>query len=297
MMYRLSSFAEAIGLDVVRDGEFAVTGKLSTPLDLICVPLRSAAYVEEVNDNRRVAAVITTPEIAEQLEDRLAVATSENPNSAHLEIHALLAEAKAAERQAQSNRIDPSAVIDGSARIADYGVTIGAGARIGANVSLAAGVTIEEGTVLHPGCALGVPGFNTGMVSGRLRIVQPLGGVRIGEHCELLANCTIASAIFGGETTFGPEVMVDNLVYVAHDVQIGRRVQICALVSILGRTIIGDDAYIGPSAVVKNGLTLGARARINIGAVVTQDVAEGASVSGNFAIPHDRFLNHLRTIR
>jgi UDP-3-O-[3-hydroxymyristoyl] glucosamine N-acyltransferase len=91
--------------------------------------------------------------------------------------------------------------------------------------------------------------------------------------------------------------VADNLVYIAHDVQIGRRVQICALVNILGRATIGDGAYLGPSAVIKNGLSLGANARVNIGAVVTQDVAAGAAVSGNFAISHERFLDHIRSIR
>jgi UDP-3-O-[3-hydroxymyristoyl] glucosamine N-acyltransferase len=95
----------------------------------------------------------------------------------------------------------------------------------------------------------------------------------------------------------GEETVADNLVYIAHDVQVGRQVQICALANILGRTVVGDNAYVGPSAVIKNGLKIGARARISIGSVVTQDVADGAVVSGNFAIGHDRFLTHLRSIR
>ena len=124
-----------------------------------------------------------------------------------------------------------------------------------------------------------------------------LGGVRLKTGVELLANVCIARAVFGGETTLGEETVADSLVYIAHDVQIGRRVQLCALVNILGRTIIGDGAYIGPSAVVKNGLVIGDRAKISIGAVVTQDVAPGNVVTGNFALPHDRFLDHIRSIR
>ena len=107
----------------------------------------------------------------------------------------------------------------------------------------------------------------------------------------------MSRALFFGDTTLGEEVVADNLVYIAHDVQIGKRVQICALVNILGRTIVGDGAYIGPSAVIKNGLNIGAGAKISIGSVVTQDVAEHAVVSGNFAVPHDRFLEHIRSIR
>ena len=42
---------------------------------------------------------------------------------------------------------------------------------------------------------------------------------------------------------------------------------------------------------------IGEKAKVSIGAVVTRDVPSGTTVSGNFAIPHDRFLNHLRSVR
>lgn len=296
-MNRLSAFSGLAGLKVVRDGAFAVTGKLSTPLDDLCVPLRSAAYAAEVNANPRVAAVVTHRDIVELLDDRFAVAVADSPDAAHAEIHARLAEIRAAELRATPNRIDGSAIIDPSARIADHGVEIGQRAWIGANVSIAAGVAIEAHCIVHSGTSLGMSGFNVGVVGGRQRILPQMGGVRLKPFVELLSNVCVARAVFGGETTIGEETVSDNLVYIAHDVQIGRRVQICALVNILGRTIIGDEAYVGPSAVVKNGLEIGAKARISIGAVVTQDVAAGATVSGNFAVPHDRFLDHIRSIR
>lgn len=297
MSHRLSDFQGLGGLKVLRDGSFSLTGKLSTPLDGLCVPLRSAKYLDEVNGNPRVAAVLTTAEIADGVDASLAVAIAERPDTAHAELHARLAEMREAELRARPNRIDPTAVIDSSARIADHGVDIGPSVRIGAHVTIAPGVTVEEGCVLHPGVSLGVPGFNTGIIGGRQRIIPQLGGVRLKPYVELLANVCVARALFGGETTLGEETVADNLVYIAHDVQIGRRVQICALVNILGRVEIGDEAYIGPSSVVVNGARIGAKAKVSIGAVVTRDVDAGAVVTGNFAIPHDRFLNQLRSIR
>lgn len=295
--HRLSAFQGLAGLNVLRDGPFALTGKLSTPLEGLCVPLRSVKYLTEVNANPRVAAVITTAEIADGLEPRFAVAIAEKPDDAHAEVHARLAQLREADLRARPNRIDPSAVIDSSARVADHGVDIGARVRIGPHVSIAPGVTVEEDCVLHPGVSLGVPGFNTGIIGGRQRIIPQLGGVRLKPYVELLANVCVARALFGGETTLGEETVVDNLVYIAHDVQIGRRVQICALVNILGRVEIGDEAYIGPSSVIVNGARIGEKAKVSIGAVVTHDVPAGTTVSGNFAIPHDRFLTHLRSIR
>lgn len=296
-MARLSDFAGLAGLRVLRDGAFAVTGKLSTPLDALCVPLRSAKYAGEVNSNVRIAAVITKPEVVELLDTRFAVAVAENPDVAHAEVHAALAKRQEAELRSRPNQIDSSARIDARANIAENGVIIGPRAWVGANVSVAAGVSIEADCVLHSGVSLGIPGFNTGIIGGRQRIMPQVGGVRLLPYVELLSNVCVARALFGGETTLGEEVVADNLVYIAHDVQIGRRVQICALANILGRTIIGEGAYIGPSAVIKNGLHIGAGAKISIGSVVTQDVADNAIVSGNFAVPHDRFLEHIRSIR
>lgn len=297
MNHPLSRFAGLAGMRIHRDGDFAATGKLSTPLDGLCVPLRSAAYADEVNGNPRIVAVITKAEIAEHLDPRLAVAIADDPDAAHSEVHATLADAQAEQWLLTPNRIDETARIDPSARISETAVTIGPGAWIGPNCHIAAGVSVGAGAVLHSGIALGVPGFNTGKIGGRMRIVPQVGGVDIGSYVEMMANCTVARAIFGGDTVLGEETLVDNLVYIAHDVQIGRRVQICALANILGRTIVGDEAYIGPSAVVKNGLVLGPSARVSIGAVVTRDVARGATVSGNFAVAHDRFIEHMRAIR
>ena len=297
MTHRLSEFQDIAGFSVLRDGPFDQTGKLSTPLNGLCVPLRAAKYAQEVNANPRVAAVVTTRDIADLLDARFAVALAETPDAAHAELHAALAQRREAELRARPNRIDASAMIDPSARIAAYGVAIGAKARIGANVAVAPGVIIEEDCVLHPGVSLGVPGFNSAFIGGRRRIIPQVGGVRLKPWVELLSNVCVARALFGGETTLGEETLVDNLVYIAHDAQIGRRVQICALVNILGRVEIGDEAYIGPSSVLVNGARIGEKAKVSIGAVVTRDVPPGAVVSGNFAIPHDRFLSHLRSIR
>ena len=295
--FRMIQFADLPGLAVLRDGPFALTGKLSTPLDKLCVPLRSEKFLDEVNGNPRVAAVITTREIAAGLDSRLAVAVTDRPDEAHAEIHARCARTREAELRARPNAIDASAEIDPAAHIAGYGVEIGPRCYIGPGVTLLPGVRIESDCVLHPGVSLGVPGFNTGIIGGRQRIIPQLGGVRLKPYVELLANVCVARALFGGETTIGEETVIDNLVYIAHDVQIGRRVQVCALVNILGRVEIGDEAYIGPSSVIVNGARIGKKAKVSIGAVVTRDVPDGATVSGNFAIPHDRFLTHLRSVR
>ncbi len=297
MTERLGAFEGVGGLKVLRDASFAVTGKLSTPLDGLLAPLRSERYLAEANACARLAAVITTPDLAERLDGRLGVAVAREPDVAHAEVHAQLAAARAAALQAQPTRIDPSARIDGCASVASYGVEIGPGVYVGPRCVVLPGSAIEADCALHVGAVIGVAGFQAACIGGRQRIAPQLGGVRLARGVELLADVSVARALFGGETFVGEETLADCHVYIAHDCRIGARVQICALANILGRAEIGDDAYIGPSAVVVNGARIGAGAKLTMGAVVTRDVPAGTTVSGNFAIEHHRFLDHLRAIR
>jgi UDP-3-O-[3-hydroxymyristoyl] glucosamine N-acyltransferase len=294
---QLSEFSYLDGFELVQDAPFSVTGKLSTPLERILVPLRSGKFADAVNQNPRITCVVTTREIAHLLAPHLGVAIAARPDDVHSEIHAVCAKHADDELRRVANDIAVTASVHQSAQVAEYGVRIGDSVEIGANVVIYPGTIIESGSVVHAGTILGLPGFNTGKIGGRQRIVPPIGGVRIGRHVELLGNVCIARAVYGGYTTVGRETLVDNLAYIAHDCIIGDRVQICALVCVLGRVVIGDDVYLGPSAVVVNGAKVGAKARVSMGAVVTKDVPAGSTVSGNFAIEHSRFLSHIKAIR
>jgi UDP-3-O-[3-hydroxymyristoyl] glucosamine N-acyltransferase len=66
---------------------------------------------------------------------------------------------------------------------------------------------------------------------------------------------------------------------------------------IAGSVDIGEDVWIGPSAVISSGIRIGDRAAITLGSVVTRSVEAGKRVSGNFAIDHERFIQFLKSIR
>ena len=61
-------------------------------------------------------------------------------------------------------------------------------------------------------------------------------------------------------------------------------------VILAGRVKIGKNSYLGPNCTVKNGLFLGENSKISMGAVVTKNVGDNETVTGNFAIPHKKFL-------
>jgi UDP-3-O-[3-hydroxymyristoyl] glucosamine N-acyltransferase len=296
-MPQLSTYEGVGGLKVVRDAAFDLTGKLSTPLPGLLAPLRSERWLGEANACARLAAVITTPALADRLDGRLGVAVASEPEFAHAEVHARLAAEREAALRASPTLIDPAARVDGSASVAGHGVVIGAGAFVGPGCVILPGSTIEPEVVLHASAIIGVAGFQAARIEGHQRIAPQLGGARVRRGAELLAHVTVARALFGGETAIGEEVLADCHVYIAHDCVVGRRVQLCAHANVMGRVEIGEEAYIGPSAVIVNGARIGPGAKVSMGAVVTRDVPAGATVTGNFAIPHHQFLANLRASR
>lgn len=89
-----------------------------------------------------------------------------------------------------------------------------------------------------------------------------------------------------GSARIGHQFQCNIYSYVAHDCVIGDYVTFAPRVCCNGNVHIGDGAYIGTGAVIKQGtpdtpLTIGAGATVGMGAVVTKDVPEGAVVVGN----------------
>ncbi|WP_262422631.1 DapH/DapD/GlmU-related protein [Brevundimonas denitrificans] len=294
---RLKIFDGKYGLTVIRDGEFEGTGKLSTPLPGRLVPLRSERYVQQTNGASNVTAVLTSPALASQLDERLAVAVCDDPDRAHAEIHLECGASHQRRLQSIPTVIHPTASIDERASVSPFGVTIEAGAVVGPFTVVHAGVVIEEDVHIRANCTLGDAAFNLGTAGGRRRILPAFGGVRIRRGADIAGGVSIDAAMFGGETVIGSEVAIDHHAYIAHDVQVGNLATICGHAAIMGRALIGDRAYIGPGSVIINGATVGQGAKVTMGAVVTRSVEEGQVVTGNFALPHQVFLSNLRQIR
>jgi len=61
---------------------------------------------------------------------------------------------------------------------------------------------------------------------------------------------------------------------------------------VIGRSHIKKNAWIGLGATVINGITIGENARVSIGAVVVSNVGDGETVTGNFAVSHDKFTRN-----
>jgi UDP-3-O-[3-hydroxymyristoyl] glucosamine N-acyltransferase len=163
-------------------------------------------------------------------------------------------------------------------------VSIGKNCVLHPNVVIEDGCTIGDNVVLHAGVVIGADGF--GYVrdeAGSYHKFPQIGTVVIEDNVEIGANTCIDRGALG-ETRIGEGTKIDNLVQIAHNVQIGKRVVIAAQTGISGSTVIEDDCVIGGQvgmgdhARVKSGAVIGSQAGVLPGKIVRAGVWWGTPV-------------------
>ena len=202
---------------------------------------------------------------------------------------------------AVSASVDPSATI-GPLVVVESGARIGARVRVHALAYVGPGVAIGEDSVihplvvlredvrvgkrviLHPGAVLGADGFGYTRDDGRYRKIPQVGGVLIEDDVEIGANSTVDRATLGS-TIVRRGTKIDNLVQVAHNVEIGEDSIIAAQTGIAGSSRIGRDVMLGGQVGVADHVTVGDGAMLSAQAGVAQDVAPGAKLAGTWGRP------------
>ena len=292
----LSRIAPTGAMKIVRDCEVAFVGKVPTHLDNRLVPCGTTRHIRECADHPGIAGIVTTADLADEVPDALGLAISDKPVPASLRVHEALLALPDFQWKDFDSEIDETAIIEPGAIIAERNVRIGAGTLV------ESGAIIRERTVIGNDCRIG-PGvvvccnaFEIEAGSEPLRILRQGGGVMLEDNVEVEAKSTLVRATFGGFTTIGAESKLDCQIHLAHDCLIGRRVEIAACAEISGRVTIGDGAFIGPNCSISNGLTIGSKAVVTIGSVVTRDVEDGERVTGNFAVPHRSWLRFVKSL-
>ncbi|MDZ7924033.1 MAG: UDP-3-O-(3-hydroxymyristoyl)glucosamine N-acyltransferase [Marinagarivorans sp.] len=186
-----------------------------------------------------------------------------------------------------------SCVVDADAVIGDgtelcAGSVIGPNARLGQNCLIHANATICHNCILgdnvkiHSGSTIGSDGFGyaSSKQEGWVKIYQ-LGRVVIGNNVEIGANCAIDRGAIN-DTIIADGVIIDNLVHIAHNVQIGKRTAIAGCVGIAGSTVIGAGCTMGGFVAINGHLTIADNVHFNGGTVVTKSIDEpGHYASGS----------------
>ncbi|WII94499.1 UDP-3-O-(3-hydroxymyristoyl)glucosamine N-acyltransferase [Moraxella haemolytica] len=218
----------------------------------------------------------------------------------------------------QVSNIHPTAIISPTAVLAE-GVSIGAysvigeNAQIGANSVIGSNVTIDDFAVLgercqisfhvsiahhsqlgdevsiHAHASIGAEGFgfapNPTKEGFRWQRIAQLGRVVIGSRVRIGSNtCIDRGAV--GDTVIGNDVIIDNLVQIAHNVHIGDGTAIAAKVGIAGSTHIGRHCIIGGAAGITGHITIADGVTITAMTMVTNHIKEAGSYSsGTIAMP------------
>ena len=182
-------------------------------------------------------------------------------------------------------------------------VTVADGAKIYPNVFLGNNVTIGENTVIHPGvkiyhdCIIGknvvihagtvIGGDGFGFApqaDGSFKKVPQIGNVVIEDGVEIGSNSTIDRATIGS-TLIKAGAKLDNLLQIAHNVEVGHNTVIAAQVGVSGSTKIGNNVMIGGQAGIVGHITIGDGAKINAQSGVSKSLDAGKAVTGSPA--HD----------
>jgi UDP-3-O-[3-hydroxymyristoyl] glucosamine N-acyltransferase len=179
------------------------------------------------------------------------------------------------------------------------GVSIGAGciieqgSRIGTNTRLHAGVTICHDVVIgaeviiHPGVVIGSDGFGLVYDGENWVKIPHLGRVCIGDRVEIGANTTIDRGALD-DTVIGNGVKLDNLIQVAHNVEIGDNTAIAACVGIAGSAVIGKNCKISGAAVILGHLSITDNVTITAMSLVSKSIKKSGTYSSGTPLMENR---------
>jgi UDP-3-O-[3-hydroxymyristoyl] glucosamine N-acyltransferase len=144
-------------------------------------------------------------------------------------------------------------------------------------------VRLGRGVVIHNGCVIGADGFGylQDETGARVKIPQK-GTVVIEDDVEIGANTAIDRAALG-ETVVRKGAKLDDLVMIAHNVDIGEGAVLMAQAGVAGSSKIGRNAYLCGQAGIADHLDIGEGAVVAAKSGVTGNVPARAIVSGS---PH-----------
>jgi len=176
-------------------------------------------------------------------------------------------------------------------------VYVGNNVRIGDNTVLHPGVKIYHNCVIgahvtiHAGSVIGGDGFGFApQADGTFKKVPQIGNVVIEDYVEIGVNAAIDRATMGS-TIIRTGAKLDNLIQIAHNVDVGHHTVIAAQAGVSGSTKIGSGVMIGGQAGLVGHLQIADGARINAQSGVTKSIkSQGGAVTGSPAYEYTSAL-------
>lgn len=214
----------------------------------------------------------------------------------------------------QPSYIDPTATIGEDVFIGAFAyigndAVIGKGAKIFPGAYIGRGATIGENSIIHPGvkiyheckvgkyvvihagCVVGGDGFGFApQPDGTFKKVPQIGNVIIEDHVEIGANTTIDRGTIGS-TLIKSGAKLDNLLQIAHNVEIGNNSVIAAQAGISGSTKVGNNVMIGGQVGIVGHLQIADGSKINAQSGVSKSIkTPNTAVTGSPAYDYTASL-------
>ncbi|MFK5970903.1 MAG: UDP-3-O-(3-hydroxymyristoyl)glucosamine N-acyltransferase [Candidatus Marithrix sp.] len=202
--------------------------------------------------------------------------------------------------------IGPQVVIEAGAKLGkgveissgcviESGVEIGANCQLKANVTLCSGTRLGQRTIIHPGAVIGSDGFGNANDNGKWVKVPQLGGVLVGNDVEIGSNTTVDKGALE-DTIIANGARLDNLIQIAHNVQIGENTAIAGCVGIAGSTKIGKNCLIGGGVGISGHLEIVDNVCVTGGSIVLRSIRKSGVYSSGTPIETNQHWhrNYLR---
>lgn len=186
-------------------------------------------------------------------------------------------------------KIEAGAKIYPNAYVGEY-VEIGENSVVRPNASIYHDCKIGKDCVVHAGAVVGADGFGFAPdANGNFQKVPQIGNVILEDRVEIGANCTIDRATLGS-TILREGVKIDNLVQVAHNVEIGKNSAMAAQAGVAGSAKIGERVLIGGQAGISGHIKIADDTKIVAQTGVPGNVkSSGKTLMGSPGIPIEDF--------
>lgn len=299
----LAEIAKYIDGEIVGDAALDISGiagiKEAKPGDITF--LANAKYESLLNETS-ASAVLVAKDC--DLDTNLAVIKTKDPSYAFSKVITLLnpdlekhfegiddkAVVADSVRLGDNVAVGPCAIIEegavvGEGTVVYAGVYIGRDAVIGKNCILYPNLTIRERCVLgdnviiHSGTVIGSDGFGFATIDGEHKKIPQVGIVEIEDDVEIGSNVTVDRARFD-KTLIRRGAKIDNLVQIAHNVEIGQHALVVAQVGISGSTKVGKYAILAGQVGVAGHLEIGDQAVVGAQGGVTKSLEGGKQYWG-----------------
>lgn len=262
-----------------------------------CVFLADIKYLSHIKENVSMIICDSKMDIKELVSESRGVCVVQKPRVTFFKIHNYLMAIKGYPREKHVTSIAKTAIIADTAVISKDNVIIGENVIIEDLVVIKENTIIGDDSIIRSGSVIGNSGYEFKRDKNQIMPVVHGGGVIIGRNVIIGANVVVDRAVYPWDNTIvGNETKVDSLVSIAHGAKIGEAVMLVSQSFVAGRVVIDACAKVGPGSVIRNAMHIGTGANISMGSVVTQDVADGGCVTGNFAINHEKFINYMKEI-